>query len=214
MSEKNSNKYVKDPRYQFSTKNSKIFFTSDTHFGHKNILQYCNRPWKNAQEMTDGLIENWNSVVGPDDIVFHLGDLVFGGSELFNYVMKHLNGKKYLILGNHDYKNIREHYREYFVDVHPKMIISIDGTEIILNHEPLLCFGGQDNYRFWNLFGHVHTQHGETQGSDFERLEKICTPTMYDVGVDFNYYKPVSFETLKSKIEYQVKNGVNYLFWK
>lgn len=207
----NDSKTVRNSKYQFSTDEQNIFFTSDTHFGHNNILKYCERPWNNVYDMNQGLIENWNSVVGPDDIVFHLGDFVFGGSEMFNEVMQRLNGKKYLILGNHDYKNIRKQYRELFVDVKPKMIMSIDGQEIILNHEPLLCFGGQNDCRFWQLFGHVHTQHSDRQGFDFERLKQMCTPTMYDVGVDFNNYTPINFKTLKERIAYQIENKTNYL---
>lgn len=55
----------------------KIWFTSDTHFGHNNIMKFCQRPWKTVEEMDNALIQNWNSVVGENDIVFHLGDFAF-----------------------------------------------------------------------------------------------------------------------------------------
>ena len=54
-----------------------IWFTSDTHFGHKNILKFCKRPWDTVEEMVEGLIQNWNRVVGKDDLIFHLGDFAF-----------------------------------------------------------------------------------------------------------------------------------------
>ena len=57
-----------------------LFFTSDTHFDHKNIIRYCNRPFSSIEEMNNFLIKRWNATVGPDDTVFHLGDVTFGGN--------------------------------------------------------------------------------------------------------------------------------------
>lgn len=65
------------------------FFTSDTHFGHANIINLCNRPFKDVNHMNNMLVENWNSVVSDDDTVFHLGDFALGGSavwQLFGHV--------------------------------------------------------------------------------------------------------------------------------
>ena len=59
---------------------SNVYFTSDTHFQHGNIIKFCNRPYSNVEEMNNAIIENWNSVVGPNDIVFHLGDFAWSGS--------------------------------------------------------------------------------------------------------------------------------------
>ena len=59
---------------------SRVFFTSDTHFNHTNIIRFCNRPFKDVTHMNETIIANWNSVVGPDDIIFHLGDFCLGGS--------------------------------------------------------------------------------------------------------------------------------------
>ena len=77
-----------------------IWITSDTHFGHENIIRYCDRPFANAAEMDEMLIENWNSVVKDGDIVYHLGD-VYLGVEGRKAIPK-LNGRKRLVLGNHD----------------------------------------------------------------------------------------------------------------
>jgi calcineurin-like phosphoesterase family protein len=201
---------VRNKNYTFqSSKN--IFFTSDTHFGHQNIIRYCDRPFESVDEMNKELIKRWNDTVKPNDIVFHLGDVAFGGSGLFEEIIPQLNGQKYWILGNHDYKNIRPAYRNYFVDVNPKMFISIDGQPIILNHEPLLCFGGQTDCRIWQLFGHVHTSHNASQGADFQLVSKMCTPSMYDVGVDFNDYKPIKYQDLKQKIDEQIRTNRNYI---
>lgn len=59
---------------------AKVFFTSDTHFTHANIIRFCSRPFKNVEEMDETMIANWNRVVGENDIVFHLGDFCMGGS--------------------------------------------------------------------------------------------------------------------------------------
>lgn len=80
----------------------KAWFTSDLHFWHKNICKYCNRPFETTEEMNQALINNWNSVVKEDDIVFVLGDMGFCGYDKLEPLMSQLNGKKYLIQGNHD----------------------------------------------------------------------------------------------------------------
>lgn len=76
-----------------------IWVISDTHFGHSNIIKYCNRPFKSSEEMDDVLIKNWNNVVKDGDIVYHLGDVYMGKAPQF---LRNLKGRKRLILGNHD----------------------------------------------------------------------------------------------------------------
>ena len=91
---------MKEQKFEFNPE--KTFFTSDTHFGHANIIRLCNRPFKDVEEMNEKLIENWNKVVPEDGTVFHLGDFAFGGSALWNSVIPRLNGQIYLIIGNHE----------------------------------------------------------------------------------------------------------------
>ena len=88
MNEKNMN---------FKFDGSRVFFTSDTHFNHANIIRFCNRPFKDVSHMNEAIISNWNRVVGPEDIVFHLGDFCLGGSAEWINVLNRLNGKIYLI---------------------------------------------------------------------------------------------------------------------
>ena len=93
-------KYIEPLKFNSSEVN--IWFTSDTHFNHNNIIRFCNRPWNTVEEMDKALIENWNSVVKPDDIVFHLGDFAFAPNSKWKTLLQALNGKIYLIVGNHD----------------------------------------------------------------------------------------------------------------
>ena len=88
----------------------KVFFTSDTHLYHGNIIRFCNRPFKDVDMMNETIISNWNNTVGQDDIVFHLGDFCLGGSAEWTKMLDRLNGRIYLIMGNHDLKYIRQGY--------------------------------------------------------------------------------------------------------
>lgn len=78
------------------------FYVSDTHFGHENIIGHCNRPFSSVAEMDAYLIDQWNSVVGPDDLVYHLGDFSVPDAAYARRIFDQLNGRKILVLGNHD----------------------------------------------------------------------------------------------------------------
>jgi len=79
------------------------FFTSDTHFYHENIIKYCSRPFSSVDEMNKAMIDNWNNVVGKNDIVWHLGDFCFGKKDNIMEIFPKLNGKINLVMGNHDH---------------------------------------------------------------------------------------------------------------
>ena len=85
---------AKTMNYRF--KEEGLYFTSDTHFHHEGIIKFCSRPFKNVEEMNEALIANWNRVVRPEDIVFHLGDFCLGGSAEWTGILERLNGKIYL----------------------------------------------------------------------------------------------------------------------
>ena len=186
----------------FNFKGEKLFFTADSHFNHTNIIKFCNRPFKSVEQMNETLITNWNSVVSEDDIVFHLGDFCLGGAAEWTKLLDRLNGKIYLILGNHDLKNIRQGFIQRFEHVALQMFIMVDKQKMYLCHYPFRCFEG--GYKdVWQLFGHVHTRENNT-GIDAERLRYLY-PTQYDVGVDNNDFKPVSFKEVKAIIDRQVE---------
>lgn len=185
-----------------------IWFTSDLHFGHQNIIRFCKRPWKTTEDMDWNLIQNWNSVVKPDDLVFDLGDFAFATNARWKELLSQLNGHHYLILGNHDITRWPgDKIMELFEGVSHQMILKIDGRTVYLNHYPYLCFGGtwrNPENAVYQLFGHVHSG-PNCEGADTDRLVNLF-PYQYDVGVDNNNYTPISWEQVKEIIQKQVEN--------
>lgn len=131
---------------------SKTFFTSDTHFGHSNIIRYCNRPYNSVEEMDEDLIKRWNAIVKKDDIVYHLGDFSFYMTkEKVSSIVRRLNGTIYLIKGNHD-KKPNQWYRDCgFKEVYDHPIIYKEFC--LLSHEPQPFFLAGP---YVNIFGHIH----------------------------------------------------------
>jgi len=185
---------------------NKVYFTSDTHFYHDNIIKYCNRPFSSVEEMNDRIIENWNDKVSKDSIIFHLGDFAFCNERQLAELVPQLMGTIILIKGNHDSKN-NKFLESIFTEVYSQLYITIEKQSIYLNHFPLLCFPR----RAWNLFGHVHSKPG-ISNIDTSKL-KYCTSTQYDVGMDLNNYTPISFYEVKDKIKTQISNNSNITMW-
>lgn len=188
-----------------------LFFTSDTHFGHENIINFCKRPFSSVEEMDQKLIENWNKVVGPNDYVFHLGDFCFKGSQYWDRILNQLNGHKFLILGNHDFKNAKDGAMMKFDWVGQQAYITVGGRAIFLNHFPFLCYGG--SYRdldrvVYALHGHTHLTINDMSGKDIQRLN-TCFPSQLDVGVDAHNYTPISFDEVDNLIKEQIATGQN-----
>ncbi len=170
----------------------RIWFTSDLHFGHQNIITYCGRPWKTAQRMDEALIENWNARVGQGDLVYVLGDVFWCEAERAAQILRRLNGHKKVVLGNHDQlirkdPGTRMLFDEILPDLHE---VHIDRMHIVLCHYPLLswnrAFGGA-----FMLHGHSHN----TIPFDPRNGRRM------DVGVDAQGYAPVSWHEVKSRLE-------------
>jgi calcineurin-like phosphoesterase family protein len=114
------------------------FIISDTHFFHTAIMSFAKRPYHNVDEMNEAMIKKWNSVVSNDDVVLHLGDVSFGRVIPTIELIERLNGKKYLIRGNHDYN---KHCQSYirtgsFIDVF-KGSQGFRHQDIIFSHKPI-----------------------------------------------------------------------------
>jgi calcineurin-like phosphoesterase family protein len=153
-----------------------IWVISDTHFGHQNIIRYCNRPFADEKEMNEAMIERWNSVVKPGDIVYHLGDVYFGEQ---GKVLHKLVGRKRLILGNHDLGK-----DPYIQNNFQKILMWRMFPEfgLLLTHVPV-----HPNSLFKvskNVHGHIHDKN-----MDDERY--------INVSVEQIDYTPVHIETLR-----------------
>lgn len=183
---------------------SEVFFTSDLHFRHGNIIKYCKRPFETVQDQTEKLIENWNKTVPDTATVFILGDFAFATKNQWRGFLNRLTGKKYLILGNHDrHEDIPTEMFEDVVDL-AKVSIKINDHEwktFILSHRPILCWEGSNDGSIM-LYGHVHTcTNPEVDETIDSELVKLMPKNSWDVGVDNNDYHPVSLHEVLEKID-------------
>ena len=185
----------------------KLFFTSDTHFGHTNIIKYCDRPFKDQYEMNQQLVDNWNSVVPEDGIVFHLGDFALGlDTKSTQHVINSLNGKIHLIIGNHEKCALaKEYIVSLWESVNDVTEIEVEDDEItygkqhiIMCHYPMITWNASHRGS-WQLFGHVHG------GLSNKGVIQHPTASM-DVGVDCHNYFPISYQQVKEQITKQMLN--------
>lgn len=134
-------------------KEPQIYFTSDQHFYHKNIITLENRPFTDIKSMNEFMIKQWNSVITNEDIIYHLGDFAFANKQKTTDIVSRLNGKKYIVLGNHDRgRNVKFYYDCGFDKVYDQNIIIKD--YFILSHEPLSYMS--INCPYHNIHGHCH----------------------------------------------------------
>lgn len=173
----------------------KIFIIGDPHFWHKNIINYCNRPFATVEEMNETLIENWNSVVGKQDVVYVLGDFALCGKDRIIEITQKLNGRKRLVLGNHDGASL-ETYRnagfEYIYN-HPVILDEF----YILSHYPQTYI--QKNGLYANIYAHVHDDPAHKDVSSRTFCSSVERETMK--------YAPIEFEFVKYLMKECEENG-------
>lgn len=186
---------------------SKIFFWSDPHFGHKNVIDYSKRPYRDVKEMSRALIENYNNTVPPDGICIWGGDSFFCPKSVAKMIMRKLNGKKILVMGNHD-KNWFQMMRLGFDFATYQLKLNIGHKTVTVSHypwrhhyDPSYKYYDRcpvqltDSYSEWLIHGHVHN-------------EWIINDNMINVGVDVWNYTPVPL----SAIEDIIKKGNDWKF--
>ena len=177
-----------------------IWFTADTHFGHSNILKYCQRPFHSIQEHDETLVKNWNASVAKRDTVYHLGDFAFRNALYIPQLLSQLNGNIFLLRGNHD-KVIKGELVSRFVEVRDVYLFSGQ-----LLNKPIRLFLSHYAHRSWpssfhgvgHLFGHSHG-----------RLPPLGLS--FDVGVDSWGYFPVSLVQVAQKLEDIMNQGESNL---
>jgi calcineurin-like phosphoesterase family protein len=157
------------------------WFTSDPHFYHISIIKLCNRPFNNFEEMNETLIKNWNNAVHKNDTIYCQGDFALKCTQAqAQQILSRLNGKKILLVGNHDKVSIQLNgwdkilYADMIKDNHIRYYLS---------HYPLMQFPKS----YVSVHGHCH-------GNLAQSKKRI------DVGVDSNQYVPISFEQLRLKL--------------
>ena len=166
-----------------------IYFISDTHFGHKNIIKMCNRPFESIEEMDETLIKNWNNKVNGSDTVYIIGDM-FYRSDNVQQILQRLKGKKRLIIGNHDGSWMTKlDAAKYFASIDNYLEVSIDNHLVVMCHNPLLTWKHQK--KSYMIHGHIHI---DTQ-ADFWPLIAV-RENLLNAGADINGFAPVSLSEL------------------
>lgn len=158
-----------------------IYFTSDTHFDHGNVIKYCERPFRDVDDMNQTLVDRWNARVRPSDTVFHLGDFCMKGAERIKHWRSQLNGRVVLLRGNHD-RSLGVMAKCGF-EPFSKLAIDIAGHTWWMAHIPNPHLGPRQ------LCGHVH------EAWRFRRSAAGCI--FVNVGVDQWNYAPVSYQELE-----------------
>ncbi len=170
---------------------NKIYFTSDHHFGHKNIIKFSDRPFKDVDEMDEFLIQKWNEKVRPEDEVYHLGDVGLSSSGKLRKILERLNGKIYLINGNHEKSAQACHTRfEWIKDYYELVIPDKDferGEQMIVLFHYAMIEWNASHWGTYHLYGHSH-------GSLLDDPKSLSI----DIGVDCHDFSPLSYEVVKA----------------
>lgn len=162
----------------------RVWFTADLHLGHENILRFCKRPFDSIGQHDEALIANWNSVVGPSDTIFVVGDFAHKmDPSRVRRIFERLSGEKHLVIGNHDPRHTQE---LPWASVSERLAVSVDGARLLLDHYPGRSWAGS-NRGVTQLFGHTHGR--------LEDLWNAC-----DVGVDRWGYTPVSWPQIRARL--------------
>ena len=162
-----------------------IWFTSDTHFGHKAIIRFCKRPFFSVEDMDETLIQRWNERVKPGDVVWHLGDFAFHKSkEQLITLFNRLNGDKCLITGNHDHTDTR---RLLWANTKALTTLNLDKVPVVLCHYGMRVWD-RSHHGSLHLYGHSHN----TLPGDNQSL---------DVGVDCWDFRPVNIDEIRARLK-------------
>ena len=169
-------------------------YTADLHFNHENVREYCGRPFSTKEEHDQAMIRYWNSVVSKSDTTYIIGDFGFGDKEYLRHIASQLNGRKYLISGNHDEQNRLKWNLLPYIQVIPRscmVIINDMGRKALLVHDSA-DIGKKIQEEVLDIVdlvicGHVHKHWKNTI---------IKGKPIYNVGVDVRNYRPVRMSQL------------------
>lgn len=172
------------------------WFTSDTHFGHANVIKHDCRPFLTIDEHDAQLIENWNKVVKPGDCVYHLGDFSWHRKVVdVDKVLGQLNGTKHLVKGNHDEKTVTR--SGLWASVHNYHEISEQGQKIVLFHYRMVVWN-RSHHGSWALHGHSHGT-----------LPVLTDRKTFDVGTMLWQYRPISLDEVREEMNKRSNSHVD-----
>lgn len=180
---------------------SRNYYIADLHFGHMNILSYDNRPFTDIKAHDKALIDLWNERITSDDDVYILGDVSWYPLNKTVDIIKSLEGRKHLIIGNHDNHFLKyEEFRNCFEEITPYKENKDCGRNIVLCHYPMLSFNGS-YHGAWHFYAHVHISFEENMIQNYRRQLKDLYDrdfNMLNVGAMMPYiqYVPRTFEEI------------------
>jgi calcineurin-like phosphoesterase family protein len=171
--------------------NNNVWFTSDNHFGHKNIIEFSKRPFKSVEEMNEVMIERWNEKIGEEDVVYHLGDIALMPPAKLKPLLARLNGKICLLTGNHESSALACADRFEWIKPYYELTLDDPGASrgkrlIVLLHYAMRVWNAS-HYGAWHLYGHSHGALPDDEKS-----------LSFDVGVDCHNFYPLSYEEVKA----------------
>ena len=173
-----------------------IFFTSDLHLGHTNIIKLTNAPFSTLEEREQAILTNWNQMVKPEDSVYILGDVSWYDTPTTEHFLSKLNGTKYVIRGNHDKTNFLNDLKDCgaIKDWYEYKELNINKQKYCLFHYPMQEWDGFFHNAI-HLHGHIHSNSLYSKGS---KVKTTTNLNRYDVGVDANNFCPVSLNFIKT----------------
>jgi calcineurin-like phosphoesterase family protein len=154
----------------------KVFGVSDTHFGHANIIRFCDRPFSSVDTMDQALIDNWNSVVEDNDLIIHNGDFQFYKQDMG--IFQKLRGRKILVKGNHDHKVT---FNMGWEAVHDVFEMSHNSKKVVFFHYPIESWNNMFHGSI-HLYGHVHS------------TDAVKIPNRFNICVEKTNYTPVNLD--------------------
>ena len=187
----------------------KIFYISDLHIGHTNVIKFDGRPFSDIQEMEDTIVKNWNETVTNDDTVYILGDFCWLKENDWIRVLKLLNGSKVLIRGNHDLKEMSATLRRCFQDVKDYKEIVDNGRKVILCHYPIPFYKSDYADYVYMLYGHLHITLEEALMQEFKQIirerdsrgKSANKCHFYNCWLGYYGYKPVTLDEIIQRWE-------------
>lgn len=167
-----------------------IYYIGDMHLGHANVIKHDNRPFNNIDEMTEFMIKNYNKIITDKDAVYIVGDITLKGIVNATELIKRLKGRKHLVIGNHDKKNVKnKEFRDLFIECKDYYDIVDNGRRVIICHYPMIEWDGYFRGSY-HVYAHIHNNLNNA-GKQMIKLEKALNS-----GCMINNYVPVTLDQM------------------